>query len=170
MVSHMSCFQLSDEFLFAGLHLSCSISPPLRLFPRFSSCLRRFPGDEARLVEQIIYSCLSPDSALYRREMRDGKKKRRERGGHAAVFLSCNAGDRSKWMTAPASKGASAHWTCSNTQNTHLRPSCASVESKFLSSEAQETRCLNLLHVLIGCFAARRLIHSHKLSAELFSA
>ena len=80
MVSHMSCFQLSDEFLFAGLHLSSSISPPLCLFSRFSVCLRRFPGDEARLVEQIIYSCLSPNSALYRREMRDGKNRGKEEG------------------------------------------------------------------------------------------
>lgn len=84
IVSHMSCFQLSDEFLFAQLHLSSSISPPLRLsltFPSASTSLWR----KAQLVELIIYSCLSPNSAPYRRE-----KERKTRA--EAVFLSCSCG------------------------------------------------------------------------------
>lgn len=88
MVSRMSCFQLSDEFLFAELHLSSPISPQLHL----SLPLLLLPPPpsegEAQLVEQIIYSCLSPNSALYCGEMRDGKMERQRRA--RAVFLSHN--------------------------------------------------------------------------------
>lgn len=97
IVSHMSRFQLSDEFLFAQLHLSSSISPPLRLsltFPSASPSLWR----KARLVELIIYSCLSPNSALYRRE-------KRERRGQGLFSFHVAAEDRSEWMTAPARGG-----------------------------------------------------------------
>lgn len=56
MVHYMSCFQLSDGLLFALVHLSASISPPAHL-----PLAPPLPGENAQLVENIIYSCLSPN-------------------------------------------------------------------------------------------------------------
>lgn len=165
----MSCFQLSDEFLFAGLHLSGSISPPLRLFPRFSSCLRRLSWRRGsacgadNLFLFISRLCPVPQG-------NERWKKQRERGGHAAVFLSCNAEDRSKWMTAPASKEPQL----TKHAPTHKPHTCVPavrawrVKVSFLGGS--ENMLSKPLRVLISYCAVRRLIRSRKLSAELFSA
>lgn len=76
MVGHLSCFELSAEVSFAELHLSTA--SPLRL--SFTS--------RCEAEAQIIYSCLSPNSAPNHREMRDGKIERKRRA--RAVLLSCN--------------------------------------------------------------------------------
>lgn len=94
MVRCMSCFQLSDGLLFALVHLSASISPPARL-----PLTPLLPGENAQLMEKIIYSCLSPNPrACAAGKWRGGGGERREKGG-----LSYTEGRRQR-MTAPASK------------------------------------------------------------------
>lgn len=128
-----------------------------------------FPGDEARLVEQIIYSCLSPDSALYRREMRDGKNWGKEEGTLLFSFHVMQKTEANGWQLQLARSLSSLNML-QHTKHTLASRLCERGESKFLSSEAQKTCCLNLCACWSAIVQFRRLIRSHKLSAELFSA
>lgn len=87
MVSHVSCFQLSDEFLFAELRLSNAVSPPLCLSPAPAPASTFFC--RAGLVEQITYSFLSRRSLPVPGGTRE-MEKHRERRRHKAFLLSCN--------------------------------------------------------------------------------
>lgn len=85
MLRYMSCVQLSDGLLFALVHLSASVSPPARL-----PLTPPPPGENAQLMENRIYSCLSP--------------KPRACGGGAENkegFHAPNAGGRGEQMTFP---------------------------------------------------------------------
>lgn len=74
MLRYMSCFQLSDGPLFALVHLSASISPPARL-----PLAPLLPGENAQLMENIIYSCLSPNPRACAAGKRGGRTESKRR-------------------------------------------------------------------------------------------
>lgn len=110
MVGCMRRFQLSDRLLFALLHLSGFIAPAFRLSSRPSFARHAFWRELSRCCAHNLFLFISqlwPSTVGSRRE---GKVKR-ERGSwvHKLLlplfsFQVANAEDRSKWMTAPASR------------------------------------------------------------------
>lgn len=77
MVSHMSCFQLSDEFLFAELHLSSSISPQLGLPAASPSASRRgsaFRADNLFLFVSQLCPVLLGKERWENREREEGTR------------------------------------------------------------------------------------------------
>lgn len=104
MVRYMSCFQLSDGLLFALVHLSASISPPARL-----PLAPLLPGENAQLMENIIYSCLSPNPRVCAMGKWGGEDGEKKEGFHA--LKAGGRGWQLKLVEIQLNKQATTHKT-----------------------------------------------------------